>query len=118
MVDEPGDPGFAAAAVDVDEDAGFDVVGLPDVVAVAVRAQGVHVVSAAGGFASSEGGTLAGREFPAYGAVKGCLGYTGRVAKDAVADEFAVGGCGVAVPSGQGFVHGRGEGEVAAALGV
>ncbi|MEU5756269.1 hypothetical protein [Streptomyces sp. NPDC047829] len=117
VVDEPGDPGFAAAAVDVDEDAGFDVVRLPDVVAVAVRAQGVHIVSAAGCFAPSEGGALAGGEFPIYGAVEGRLGYAGRAAEDVVGDEFAVGGCRVAMPAGQGFVHGRGEGEVAATLG-
>ncbi|MGI5430890.1 hypothetical protein [Streptomyces sp. CA-179760] len=110
VVDEPGDPGFAAASVDVDEDAGFDVVRLPDVVAVAVRAQGMDVVSAAGCFAPFEGGTLAGREFPVYCAVEGCPGYAGRPAEDAVGDEFAVGGCRVAVPAGQRVVHCRGEG--------
>lgn len=118
VVDEPGDPRFAGVSVDVDEDAGFDVVGLPDVVAVAVGTQGVDVVSAASCFAFSEGGALPGAEFAVDGAVEGGLGGPGRGAEVAVGDECEVGARHVAVPLGQGFVHGRGEGEVAAALGV
>lgn len=117
VVDEPGDPGFGSASVDVDEDTGFDVVGLPDVVAVAARAQGVDVVSAACCFAVLEGGALPGAEFAVDGAVEGGLGGPGRGAEVTVSDECEVGARHVAVPLDQGFVHGRGEGEVGAALG-
>ncbi|WP_449338782.1 hypothetical protein [Streptomyces chartreusis] len=46
-VDEPGDPGFAAVAVDVDPDACFDVVGFPGLVAVSDVAGEVDVEFAA-----------------------------------------------------------------------